>query len=94
MRKVRYALIAIAVIISMITAGKGAAQATPADQLNTQVCVAIKNQPTADGVMGIAMAMLDAGATSREAALLIYYAVQQNCPEENPVLDEFMAVYG
>jgi hypothetical protein len=87
-RKVKYAALLIAVVISMVTAGK--AGAAPEDQIATQICMAISSQPTPAGVMATAQAMLDLGLTTREVSLLIYHAVHEYCPEMVPVLDEFV----
>lgn len=58
------------------------------------VCGVLDEHPTISGLKGILAAVMDDGFTAYESGQIVAMAVTLACPEYQPTLDRFVAIYG
>jgi len=100
-RTLRRILIAAAVGAVLAGAGIGAGIAradTETDLaailVGDAVCTTLDTYPTTDGVLGVALALMEEGWSGEEAGAVIGAAVIRDCPRHVPLLTAFAAQWG
>lgn len=58
------------------------------------VCPVLSEHHTVNGVMGVLLAIRDDGFSDYETGQIVGLSVAEYCPENQPLLDRFIAVYG
>lgn len=65
---------------------------TPSAGIN--ICGELDKSPDFDGIVVVGTAMMNQGFTPDQAAEMLVYSVNKNCPEYLPLLFEFADTYG
>ena len=58
------------------------------------VCPVLTEHHTVSGLLGVLLAIRDDGFSDYEAGQVVGLSVAEYCPENQPLLDRFVAVYG